>query len=120
MHELSIATAIVESVEKESAMRGDARMLTVGLRIGELSGVDEDSLLFGWEALTRGTKFEGLKLKIKWIPWVHRCEQCKHEFQIVSYETQCPTCGDVRTKLLRGNELDLTYIEIEEPELAHA
>ena len=40
MHELSIATAILESAEKEASQRQRARMLTVGVRIGELSGGD--------------------------------------------------------------------------------
>jgi hydrogenase nickel incorporation protein HypA/HybF len=120
VHELSIATAILESVEKEAAQRQGSRMLTVGLRIGELSGIDSDSLTFGWEAITRGTCHEELKLKIKSIAWLNCCEKCQHTFQVVDYQTRCPACGNVQTDLVSGDELEITYIEIEEPEVAQA
>jgi hydrogenase nickel incorporation protein HypA/HybF len=117
VHELSIATAILESVEREAAQRQGAHMLTVGVRIGELSGVDVDSLTFGWEAITKGTSHEELKLKIKFIPWLNCCEKCQQTFQVVDYQTQCPACGNVQTDLVSGDELEITYIEIEEPEV---
>ena len=120
MHELSIATAILESAEKEASQRQRARMLTVGVRIGELSGVDPDSLMFGWEAITKATVWEGLHLKVEAVPWVNRCERCQQEFRVVDYKTQCGACGDVKTRLVRGSELEIAYIEIEEPEVARA
>jgi hydrogenase nickel incorporation protein HypA/HybF len=118
VHELSIATAILESVEREAAQRQGAHMLTVGVRIGELSGVNADSLMFGWEAINRGTPHEDMKLKIKSIPWLNCCESCQHTFQVVDYKTQCPACGNVQTDLVSGDELEITYIEIEEREVA--
>lgn len=117
MHELNIATAILESVQKEAALREGAHMLTVGLRIGELAGVDPDSLTFGWEAITKGTSFELLKLKIKSVPWLNCCEKCQYTFGVVDYQTQCPACGNLKTDLVSGDELEITYIEIEEPEV---
>lgn len=118
MHELSIAAAILELVEKEAALRESARFVTVGVRLGELSGVDADSLSFAWEAIVKDTSRENLRLKIDLIPWVNRCEQCAHEFRVLEYQTQCPACRELRTRLLSGNELDIAYIEVDEPEVA--
>jgi hydrogenase nickel incorporation protein HypA/HybF len=118
MHELSIATAILESVQKEAELREGARMLTVGLRIGELAGVDPDSLTFGWEAITKDTLFEDLKLKIKAVPWLNCCDKCQNTFGVVEYQTKCPVCGNLKTDLVSGDELEITYFEIEEPEVA--
>jgi hydrogenase nickel incorporation protein HypA/HybF len=117
VHELSIATAILESLEKEPRCKG-LRTLAVGVRIGELSGVDADSLMFGWEAMTKATAWDGVLLKVEGVPWVNRCNQCEHEFRVVEYQTQCTSCGEVETTLVRGKELEIAYIEVEEQEVA--
>ena len=74
--------------------------------------------MFGWEAITKATVWEGLHLKVEAVPWVNRCERCQQEFRVVDYKTQCGACGDVKTRLVRGSELEIAYIEIEEPEVA--
>ncbi len=51
MHELSIADSILGAVRTEAARRPGARVAKVGLRLGELSGVDRESLSFCFEAL---------------------------------------------------------------------
>src|SRR5512140_3574236 len=48
MHELSIASSVLEAVTKEAERRPNSRIVKVGLRIGELAGVDCDALSFGW------------------------------------------------------------------------
>ena len=44
MHELSIASAILDRAKAASERNGNARVLKVGLRIGEISGVEPDAL----------------------------------------------------------------------------
>lgn len=118
MHELSIATSILEAVQKEAVSRPGARFLKVAVRIGELAGVDTDSLTFGWEAITKETEWEPLRLEVEPREWVNRCSACAVEFRVVNYQTQCPQCGEVATKLISGDELDIAYLEIEEEPLA--
>jgi hydrogenase nickel incorporation protein HypA/HybF len=65
VHELSIAQSVVEAVTKEVESRPGALLRKVGMRIGELAGVDPDSLRFCWECLTRETGFEGVTLEIE-------------------------------------------------------
>ncbi len=55
MHELGIASSILETVEKEADKRSNMRFQKVGLRIGELAGIDIDTLMFGWEAIVKDT-----------------------------------------------------------------
>jgi hydrogenase nickel incorporation protein HypA/HybF len=64
LHELSIATEILDAVQKE-AQRRNARVATVGLRIGDLSGVEQDSLRFCFEVLVQGTDLDPLALTIE-------------------------------------------------------
>ncbi len=114
MHELGIATSILDAVEAEAKKRPGANFKVVGLRIGELAGVDVDALTFGWEAITRETEWEGLKLAIQELPLKNRCRLCGCEFQVKDYEIACPKCGRSETENISGDELDIAYMEIEE------
>jgi hydrogenase nickel incorporation protein HypA/HybF len=114
MHELGIATSILEAVEKESRRHPGARFQAVGLRIGELAGVDADALNFGWEAITRDTQWETLKLVIKKLPCKNRCRECEYEFAVRDYDIACPRCKTYVTENISGDELDIAYIEVEE------
>ncbi|HWR37244.1 MAG TPA: hydrogenase maturation nickel metallochaperone HypA [Clostridia bacterium] len=115
MHELSIATSILETVEAEAAKRPGSRFVKLGLRIGELAGIDPDALTFGWEALTRDTEFANLALAIEGTPWKNRCPVCASEFVVKDYQSQCPACGEANTRCIGGEELDIAYIEVDEP-----
>lgn len=114
MHELSIAAAVLDQLEAEQARRPGTRFLKVGLRIGELSGVDPDALSFGFEALVKDTHWEPLALAIESIPWEQRCGGCGHVFRVRDAETECPQCAARDTRCAAGQELDIAYIEVEE------
>lgn len=114
LHELSIAMSVFEAVEKEAARRPDARFLSVGLRIGELTAIDKDSLEFGWEAITRDTSLQELKLAIETVARQQKCGTCEEIFRAVDFETQCPKCGNLATTTISGDELDIAYIEVDE------
>jgi hydrogenase nickel incorporation protein HypA/HybF len=68
MHELSIALSIVEIASDEANRLGDARVEVVHLRLGELSGVVKDSLLFCWELACEDTRVAGSRLEIEEVP----------------------------------------------------
>ena len=120
MHELGIATSVLEAVQREAKKRVNSRFVAVGLRIGEVAGVDVDALTFGWEAITKGTPWESLKLAIESVPRRNRCHNCRHEFAVRDYDIQCPKCRSFATENLGGDELDIAYIEVEEMEGAEA
>ena len=46
MHELSLACSVVELVEKELALHGGGSVRCIEITIGDLSGVDNDCLLY--------------------------------------------------------------------------
>jgi len=115
MHELGIATSILETVEKEAARRPDLRFEKVGLRIGALAGVDIDALTFGWEAIIKETQWASLLLEIEQVPRKNRCEQCGWVFEVHDItELNCPRCRAFPTFNVSGDELEIAYIEAEE------
>jgi len=65
MHELSIAVNIVE-IACEEAERLNARKVdAVHLRVGALSGVVKDALLFAWQVASEGSLVAGSRLAIE-------------------------------------------------------
>ncbi len=113
MHELSIAESILEAVRKELSSRPGARPTRVGLRIGELAAVDVDSLSFCFEAVLKGTEWEGVQLDARICPQRRICNVCGHEFAVIEYNASCPACKSCNTTLSSGDELDFDYLEVE-------
>jgi hydrogenase nickel incorporation protein HypA/HybF len=116
MHELSIASAILEAGQKEAARHPGARVTKVGVRIGAISGVVPDALSFGFECLVQGTDLEPLTLVIESVPRRQRCPDCDFTFDAPDVDLACPRCGRPDTQLAGGEELDVAYLEIEDPE----
>lgn len=115
MHEIGIASSILKCVEAESRRHPGAQVLAVGVRVGELSNVDKDALEFAFEALTHDTPLEHLKLEVEWCPRRQRCLACAEEFIVRDLELACPKCGQNHTACIGGTELDIAYLELEEP-----
>jgi hydrogenase nickel incorporation protein HypA/HybF len=114
MHELGIAESILRRAGQESTRRGGLRVTKVGLRIGELSGVDPDALAFAFEALTKDTPLESVALQIDFRKRLQRCAACAREFETNMLFSECPACGSTVTHCVAGDELDISFIELEE------
>ncbi len=114
MHELGIASALLDAVRHEVEKRPGARVTRVGLRVGDLAGVDRDALSFSFEVLVQGTEFEKLGLQIESCPIKYRCRACQDTFVVADYLTSCPRCRLPATECVGGTELELAYMEIEE------
>ncbi len=114
MHELGIAASILESVEKEAQRHPGAHISKVGIKIGEISGVDRDALQFGFEVLVKDTEFEPLELDVELVPRVQRCSKCEYEFRMTDFDPRCPLCGEFGTKCVSGEELDIAYMEVDD------
>jgi hydrogenase nickel incorporation protein HypA/HybF len=65
MHEIGIANSILDAVRNEAKSHAPARPSKVGVKIGEMAGVDPDSLAFCFEALVKGSDLEPLELEIQ-------------------------------------------------------
>jgi|LakMenEpi03Aug12_release.lakeMendotaPanAssembly.Ray.scaffolds.fasta_scaffold01505_13 hydrogenase nickel incorporation protein HypA/HybF len=114
MHELSIATAVIDEVTKHVAGAGGGRVIAVTLRIGRLATVEEGSLRFGFAIASAGTDLAGARLEIIDVPVRIWCPQCLAERALPSLQRfACPECGQPSGDIRAGRELDLESIEWE-------
>jgi hydrogenase nickel incorporation protein HypA/HybF len=114
MHEFAIANSVLEAVRAEARLRPGMRVAKIGVRVGDLAGLDPDALSFCFEALVKETDLDSVVLEIERRPQRHRCSRCDNEFVVVDYETACPACGESFTVFISGSELELAYLEMEE------
>jgi hydrogenase nickel incorporation protein HypA/HybF len=115
MHELSIAQALVEQVQKIARESGADKINRITLRIGKLAGVDPDALSFAFPLAAEGTCLQNTPLEFISVEPDLRCRACgkSNEAEFVS---ACVHCGSQDLELKHGRELLIESVELEVPE----
>ncbi len=113
MHELSIATAVVNSACSHAEGR---RVNVVGMRVGRLRQVVPESLRFYFEIVARDTVCEGSRLELDEIELVLECRECGARWSPELPVFRCPGCESRTVAIEAGEELAVDYIEVEEQE----
>lgn len=114
MHELSIAMEILDIVGKEAAKHRATVVRQVNLRVGDLSGVETESLAFSFDAVKGENELtQAAVLAIERLPVRIRCTPCDAEFNGTGHMVICPQCEGFETRLLQGEELEIAEIEID-------
>jgi len=114
MHELSIAMSIVDAALEEASRRG-VQVTGVHLRLGALSGVVKDALLFSYEVACQDTPLEGTTLIVEDVPVVVFCPQCNDQRTLESVQSfTCPECGTPTIDVRKGKELEVFALEVQE------
>jgi hydrogenase nickel incorporation protein HypA/HybF len=114
VHELSIAQSIVDSAREHASLHGGRRVLRIGLRLGEISGVAVEALEFCFALTIKDTDLDGATLDLEYVPVRYRCSACQHEFHPVEFLADCPACGSAGASMVAGDELALSFLELEE------
>ena len=114
MHELSIAGAVLDVVERHAAGR---RVTRVDLKVGHLRQVVPSALEFAFELVADGTVADGAELHMEEVPATVRCERCGAESVLEAFPPHCGECGALDVELRGGDELLVDSLELEEDEL---
>jgi hydrogenase nickel incorporation protein HypA/HybF len=119
VHELSIATSLVELACERVAGLGEVRVEAVCVRLGPLSGVVKDALLFSFEVAAQGTPVAGARLEVEDVPLTVHCPRCDAERELPGFPLECPVCGTPTPRVLRGRDLELHALEVLENAAPH-
>jgi hydrogenase nickel incorporation protein HypA/HybF len=111
MHELAIAQAIVQIAGDHA---GDRRVAKVEVRVGRLRQVVPAALEFSFGLVAEGTAVEGADLAIEEVPAAGRCRGCGAESELDAFPLRCAACGGLDLELLRGEELLVDALELED------
>ncbi len=111
MHELSIATAIVEQADEVARGQGADTVTAVNVRVGELSGVVPAALTFAFEVARAGTTLAAADLLVEEVAAIAHCGPCDREFTVgVPPMFWCPHCDTPSQGLRSGRELEITGV----------
>ena len=111
MHELSLAEAVVRIACRHAAGRPVRR---VELKVGHLRQVVPSALEFAFELVAQGTEADGAELVMEEVPAAGRCRACGAESELPGFPLQCGACGGLDLELLRGEELLVDSLELED------
>ncbi len=112
MHELSIALGIVKIAEEECEKVKGNRVDNIELEIGQLSGIELESLKFVWPMATNDTKLDGGAYSVDYIRGKARCLECDESFEIDTLFASCPSCNSYFKDIIAGKELRVKALEI--------
>ncbi len=112
MHELSLSSAILDTVLRHA---GDRQVNRVELTVGALRQVVPSSLEFYWGIVTRETVCEGSHLELTEIEARVACKACEAEpWTLENPVFRCPACGGSDVEVLTGTEFLVDSIDVEE------
>ena len=115
MHELSLARSILDTVATSVDLGPGERYATIRLRVGAISGVEPDALTFGLQVLAADRGWPDVAVEVERTPVRRRCSPCGCELVVTALDTACTRCGESRTALVGGDELEIESVDVEGP-----
>jgi hydrogenase nickel incorporation protein HypA/HybF len=113
MHEMSLCESILQTIEQQALTQQFKKVKTVWLEIGELAGVDSDSLRFCFEVVVKGSLAEQAELDIIQIPGQAWCLPCAREVLVTQLYDECPLCGSHQLQIVAGDQMRIKELEVE-------
>lgn len=105
MHEISIVKSIVDIVIESASEHKINKVSKIVLKIGELSGVNEDNIRFAFDAMKIDSIMESAELEILKVEGKGFCNKCEKEFNIDHYNKVYPICSRYVDEIISGYEL---------------
>lgn len=112
MHEVSLATALLELVCEQTAAANACRVTRLVVEIGALSHVDPHALRFAVDAAAIGGPAEGATLEILEPEGTAYCLDCETSVPISERGAPCPRCGGGKLLVQGGDEMRLREMEV--------
>lgn len=114
MHELALVQEMLVILERVAAEHRLKKVTSVTVKMGVLANVIPETIAFAFEALTRGTVFEGAALILEEVPVEASCQECGRQYTSSGTPLWCPECGSNRAMVLAGTELTVANLVGEE------
>ena len=112
MHELSLAESVLQIIENAAQDQEFSQVKTVWLEIGLLACVQQESLRFHFEVVTRNTVAHQAQLKIIEVSGQGWCDQCDCEVPLTTPYDRCSHCGHYALQVIRGEEMRVKKLEV--------
>ena len=112
MHETMVAKNLLDSIIAE-AQKLNSKPVRAAISCGTFSTVNNEVLIFAFDAIAKGTICENMKLDIEHKCIQGKCTQCEKEFDFDLMCMACPHCGCDKFDLMPDPPLLLDEIEFD-------
>ncbi|MBI4582117.1 MAG: hydrogenase maturation nickel metallochaperone HypA [Planctomycetes bacterium] len=116
MHEVPIATAIVEQAIQAVAPHRATRIDLVEVQIGRMRQIAPEALQVAFAAVSEGTIAQGARLEIAEIEMEAVCRKCGQRFRPEIGLYVCPKCHQADVQIVAGHDMILKSITAQTPE----
>jgi len=112
MHELAVCQSLMDQVRRIARDRGALAVISIGVRIGPLSGVEPDLLRHAFDIARAGPYTEKATLNIERTDIEVACRDCGARGPARPNRLLCPACEGYRVRVLSGEEMLLAQVEL--------
>jgi hydrogenase nickel incorporation protein HypA/HybF len=113
VHEMSIAESVLQIIEDKARSDGYAKVNAVWLEIGQLAGVETESLRFCFDVVARDTVARDARLEIIETAGQGWCMECACNVAVTARYEPCPRCGSFQIEVTGGEEMRVKELEVE-------
>jgi hydrogenase nickel incorporation protein HypA/HybF len=115
MHELAVTESLLQVVLRHARDSGAERVVSVNVRLGELSDLVNEWVQRYFDHLSRDTIAAGAVIRIERTPVTFRCGACGEVFPAdprTREAIRCPLCSSAEMTLASGRECFVQQIEV--------
>ena len=116
MHELSLVQSILQKTLEVAEAHGGLPVEKVQVRIGRLRQVVPELLSWSFDVLKKDTLAKDAAIEWEEVAPLVRCDNCSETFEPDDVFWICPACDAAGGEALKGEELTLESISLEEPD----
>lgn len=113
MHEMSLVEGVRELIEDAAAREGFARVRSVRVEIGQLSGVEREAFEFCFDVVMKDGIADGARLDVVATPGAGRCMACGRETPLAAVYDSCAHCGEFPVEVTGGTAIRVIDLEVE-------
>ena len=112
MHEVSLATAVINLATEQATAAQARRVTRLVLEIGALSHVDPRALRLAVSVAALGGPAEGAMIDILEPAGTAYCVDCERSVAILQRGEPCPQCGGGKLLVQSGDAMRLKELEV--------
>jgi len=120
MHELAVCQSMLGQIEMVAIENHATRVHRVKIQVGPLSGVEPQLLQQAFPIAVAGSIADQAVLEIELLPIRIECQRCGAESEATANKLVCGNCGHWQTRLLSGDEMLLTSVELDIADNGHS
>lgn len=112
MHELSLASALMDQIDEIVAREGATSVARVTVLIGAMSGVEREAFAFAFPVVSEGGVADGAELIIEEAAVKVRCARCEAETEPPFPSIHCVACASTDVTIIAGRDFMLQSLEV--------